>query len=354
MVLGTGGSSGGRRWCLQPLAHLQVAVAGTGQWLQSLGFELDRLELFNPLPLQHVSGLMPVLRARAWGAELRWLSPELMRQPEQLLEQASPMAPQRALLSLVPTQLQRLLDAPAGIEWLERFALIWVGGAALPASLAQRCRALGIRLAPCYGATETGAMVMALSPQRFLEGAVGCGSALPHAQLRLDPSSGALQIKAASLALGLLQQGSLEPLPLTQGWWRSGDRAEASEDGWQLLGRLDGAIQSGGETVFPEQVEQRLLELARAERLPVQELLLLPEPDPLWGERLVALLKPEPGLGSAEVALVRPFQRQAQSLPPSQRPRRWLLCPELARSPLGKWERERWRSWLLSQPSPEP
>ena len=77
LVLGTGGSSGGRRWCVQPLAHLLVAVDGTAQWLQALQLEPAQLELFNPLPLHHVSGLMPLLRARAWGAELRWLPPRL-------------------------------------------------------------------------------------------------------------------------------------------------------------------------------------------------------------------------------------------------------------------------------------
>ena len=350
VVLGTGGSSGGRRWCLQPLAHLQVAVAGTAQWLKGLGMAPGQLELFNPLPLHHVSGLMPMLRASAWGAELRWLAPEHMREPEQLLATASPISPDRAVLSLVPTQLQRLLEAPAGMRWLERFALIWVGGAALPQALAQRCRDLGIRLAPCYGSTETGAMVMALSPQRFLAGVEGCGAALPHVQLRVDPVTGALQIQAPSLALGVLEEGLLEPLPLMEGWWSSGDRAEQVGESWQLLGRLDGAIQSGGETVFPEQVEQRLLDLARAQGLPVQELLVLPEPDALWGARLVALVKPAPGADLAE-SMVQGLQALSLSLPPSQRPRRWQPCPELERSALGKWERQRWGRWLESQPA---
>ena len=354
VVLGTGGSSGGRRWCVQPLAHLQVAVDGTAQWLQALHLEPAQLELFNPLPLHHVSGLMPLLRARAWGAELRWLPPAWMREPEQLMAEASPGAPDRAVLSLVPTQLQRLLAVPAGIRWLERFALIWVGGAALPPALAQRCRALGIRLAPCYGSTETAAMVMALPPQQFLAGAEGCGAALPHVQLRVEAGSGALQIKAASLALGALQQGVLQPLPLDQGWWSSGDRAEPGAAGWQLLGRLDGAIHSGGETVFPEQVEQRLLELARLHGLPVDELLLLPEPDPLWGQRLVALVKPAAGTGAVDAVLWPSLHALVLNLPPSQRPRRWLPCPELQRSPLGKWERRRWSQWLKSQPAPEP
>jgi O-succinylbenzoic acid--CoA ligase len=106
--------------------------------------------------------------------------------------------------------------------------------------------------------------------------------------------------------------------------------------------------------VFPEQVERRLLELARAQGLAVEDLLVLPEPDLHWGERLVALVKPAAGI-DVGAAMLRPsLQTLALSLPPSQRPRRWLACPELQRSSLGKWERRRWRAWLSSQPAVQP
>lgn len=343
VVLGTGGSSGARRWCLQPLTHLQVAADATGTWLRQLGLDPQRLELFNPLPLQHVSGLLPLVRAQRWGAALRWLEPEWMRDPVRLPRPAAP-----ALLSLVPTQLQRLLEDPVGQRWLAAFELIWVGGAALPDSVAQHCRQLGVRLSPCYGSTETAAMVAALPPQQFLDGLQGCGQPLPHAQLRLDPVTGALQIKAASLAEGCLLHGELQPLALSQGWWTSGDRALLAPEGLQLQGRLDGAISSGGETVFPDHVELRLLQLSRAADLPLAELLLLAEPDLLWGERLVALVKPA-AAGTAEAEpLLQRLEELAQGLPPSQRPRRWLLCPELERTALGKWQRSRWRNWLTA------
>lgn len=71
VLLGSGGSSGGRRWCLQPLSHLRRAAEATGLWLQAIGLDPARCELFNPLPLHHVSGLMPLVRARCWGAPLR-------------------------------------------------------------------------------------------------------------------------------------------------------------------------------------------------------------------------------------------------------------------------------------------
>jgi O-succinylbenzoic acid--CoA ligase len=136
--------------------------------------------------------------------------------------------------------------------------------------------------------------------------------------------------------------------------------------------------------VFPEQVELRLLAAAREAGLPLRHLLLLAEPDPLWGERLVALVRaersdpsvvggPDASVGasvdttnsapddasdsapigppdSPDAALILPLVALAAALPPSQRPKRWLACPELAPSPLGKWQRGRWRDWLQQRP----
>ena len=346
VVLGTGGSSGARRWCVQPLHHLQVSVEACAAWLRGIGLEPARCQLFNPLPQHHISGLMPLLRSAAWGAEHRALAPEQLRQPARLAEEAMPAADGPALLVLVPTQLQRLLADAEGRRWLQAFAVIWVGGAALPEPLTDACRRQGLRLSPCYGSTETGAMVAALAPDAFLRGVPGCGPALPHARLRLA-AAGALEIRAASLAAGFLAEGRFEPLPLADGWWCSGDGARLTPQGLQWLGRLDGAINSGGETVFPEQVRQRLLELAAAAGLPVQELLLLPQADPLWGERLVALVRLGPSAGGE---LLQRLEAVARALPPSQRPQRWRLCPELSATAAGKWDQGRWQRWLADQP----
>jgi len=322
-VLGSGGSSGGRRWMQLELAALEAAADGLAEWLQAQAIDPAACLCLDPLPLHHVSGLMPWLRARRWGAQLQPLAPPLLRDPA-LLVQACPLPPDRpALLSLVPTQLLRLLEHPQGVRWLADCAVIWVGGAALPPPLAERCCRLDLPLAPCYGST-----------------------------------SGAVEVSGPSLALGEHCGGRFLPLPLQQGWWRSGDRGRLGPGGsLELLGRLDRAISSGGETVFPEQVERRLQQQAALARLPLAQLLLLAEPDPLWGERLVALVRamPDPGAdpGAAARALIEALRPLAAELPPSQRPRRWLACPELAPSALGKWQRRRWQQWLASRP-PEP
>lgn len=348
VVVGSGGSLGGRRWCLQPLAHLQASASATGAWLQQQGLDPAGCLHLNPLPLDHVSGLLPLVRCRQWGARYRRLAPELMRDGAAVAAAEPPAALAAqgpVLLSLVPTQLSRLLTHPAGVAWLQQLAVIWVGGAPLPADLASRARQLGLRLAPCYGSTETAAMVCALPPSRFLAGESGCGEPLADVSLRVDGASGAIEIAAERLSPGWLQQNRLVPLPRTaDGWWRSGDAAQISPAGLQILGRLDGAIHSGGETVFPEQVEQRLRALIQAADMPVAELLLLAQPDPEWGERLVALVRWHQGADGPQT--LAGLAQLARQLPPAQRPRRWQPCPQLAPGLLGKWERQRWGHWL--------
>jgi len=398
LVLGSGGSSGGRRWCLQPLRHLQASADACAVWLQSQGIDPGRCLHLNALPLQHVSGLMPLLRSERWGAQLTWLPPALMRQPDQL-PQVCPLPRQRpVLLSLVPTQLHRLLQEPQAVAWLTRCAVIWVGGAALPGDLAARARSAGLPLAPCYGATETAAMVCALPPARFLAGEVGCGAPLADVELRLEGAERAIGVRTARLSPGWFSHGQLQPFAAADGWWRSGDaggwmttdaaeprRSEGAMGLPQAIGanagaaavrasgslvihgRLDGAIHSGGETVFPEQVRQQLLAWIQAAQLPVAELLLLAVPDPIWGERLVALVRPLAAATPAalsldeqrlpmgpQAALLPRLRELARALPPPLRPWRWCLCPELQTSPTGKWERQRWLTWLERQPGSGP
>ena len=153
---------------------------------------------------------------------------------------------------------------------------------------------------------------------------------------------GALEVRTDRLALGCWradQPDRWELLGDGDGWWRSGDRA-ALTPGLQIAGRIDGAIHSGGETVFPEQLEQRLMAALQAASLPVSAVLLLAVDDPEWGQRLVALV------GSSDAAVLQRLEALTRPWPPAETPRRWVLCPDLAPSVLGKWQRQRWREWL--------
>ena len=340
VVLGSGGSSGGRKWCLQSWANLEQSASSCGEWLQGLGIDPSSVRLVNPLPGHHMGGLMPQIRSRQWQVPLVELAPELLKAPAALLERHGNLASEgrEALISLVPTQLQRLLADPSGRSWLQQFRLLWIGGGPLSQELVHQARQLQLPLSPCYGSTETAAMVCATDPAQFLAGQNGCGEPLSDVELQLADTSGAVAVKTRRLSLGWLKGGEIEPFADANGWWRSGDAGRLGSAGLELLGRLDGALNSGGATVFPEQIEAALGGLPGLEALLVVGL-----PDPEWGQRLIGLVKPSPGAnGDAVMALL---QQRSASLPPAQRPKQWLLCPQLAPNPQGKWERQRWRAW---------
>ena len=92
--------------------------------------------------------------------------------------------------------------------------------------------------------------------------------------------------------------------------------------------------------MFPEQLEQRLMAALQAASLPVSAVLLLAVDDPEWGQRLVALV------GSSDPAVLQRLEALTRPWAPAETPRRWVLCPHLAPSALGKWQRQRWREWL--------
>ena len=235
---------------------------------------------------------------------------------------------------------------PDGLEWLKSFAVIWLGGAALPQLLAEQARAHDLRLAPCYGATETAAMVASLSPETFLGGESSCGRPLSDVQFRLA-EDGSLMVRTERLAVARWSpdnQGTLNQLTDSQGWWRSGDAAVLGQS-LIILGRKDGAILSGGETVFPEQLEARLTRAIVAKGLSEVPVLFLAEKDAEWGERLVALV------GSENLTVLSALEQLTEPWSAAERPKRWLLCPNLRPSETGKWQRADWRRWLRMQSS---
>ena len=96
-------------------------------------------------------------------------------------------------------------------------------------------------------------------------------------------------------------------------------------------------------------MEDRLLGLVDQVELPLSAVLILGLPDPEWGARLVALVRwstldRDPARMDALRALVSDW-------PAAERPRRWVSCPDLEPSRAGKWDRQRWQTWLVSQQS---
>ncbi|WP_320663394.1 AMP-binding protein [Prochlorococcus sp. MIT 1223] len=356
VIISSGGSTGTPHKCLHPSDHLNRSAIATAHWLKSQGIKPEESIIFNPLPLNHVSGLMPWWRSQFWETKHEWISPLLMKSPPLLEESfnsrfSDDQHPK--LLSLVPLQLKRLLDKSAGIRWLKLFDVIWVGGSSLNEVLAEQARKAKIRLAPCYGATETMAMVTAVIPTSFLQGETGVGSPLVDVELRIA-SNQTLEIRTPRIANAIWTNGQLKNIKSSDGWWRSSDVAKVinkkGEERLIILGRLDNAVHSGSETIFPDKIEERLSDVAKKAHIPVELILVTSIADKEWEKRLIVLVRlKEDSNEKDSLRIFNELKSLVTSWQPAERPKDWYHCKELTIEMNGKWNFDKWITWVKNE-----
>ncbi|HUR58129.1 MAG TPA: AMP-binding protein [Opitutaceae bacterium] len=311
LLIKTGGSSGGAKLARHDEKTLVAAVRGF-----CAHFSLERVNAVSVLPLYHVSGLMAWMRSAVTGgvfAPWSWTDLKQGRRPE-LGERGD------WVISLVPTQLQRLLEVPAAVEWLRRFRIIFIGGGPIWPALADAAAQAGLRISLSYGMTETAAMVAALQPEEFLAGARGSGRALPHAHISVT-TDGIVRVAGDSVYRGYWPEFRESREFVTQDFGRIDERGQV-----HVLGRADAVIVTGGEKVQPADVEAAL----RASGA-FDDVAVIGVPDPEWGEAVVACY---PAGGR-----VPDLARACAALAVHQRPKRLVAIADWPRNAQGKVDR---------------
>ena len=313
-MIPTGGSSGTLKFTRHDQDTLAAAVRGFVQH-----FALARVNAVGVLPLYHVSGLMAWMRCALTGGEYRhcdWKKIEAGDRP------ALAAKPDGWVISLVPTQLERLLRHPAAVAWLKQFRIIFLGGAPAWPELLVRGAAAGLPLSTGYGMTETAAMVTALRPADFLAGMRSSGPALPHAQVTVN-SEDTVVLTGTSLFRGYYPYWE-------GGTFATGDLGRLDERGHlTVLGRKDGLIISGGEKVQPVEVEGVLRSTGEFD-----DVVVLGAPDPDWGQVVVAAYRPtrEPDLARVTLAV-------RTQLAPYKQPKHFVSVPPWPVTSAGKTKR---------------
>ncbi|OAM88016.1 hypothetical protein AW736_21130 [Termitidicoccus mucosus] len=344
LCLSTGGTSGRVRFARHDEETLGAAARGfCGH------FGLERVNAVDVLPAHHVSGFMARVRCAATGGiHLPWAWKRL-----EAGDCPEPPSTDGWVLSLVPTQLQRLLgDADAArrgraADWLRRFEVIFLGGGPVWPSLADAAAREGLRISLSYGMTEPAAMVTALRPGEFAEGARSCGTALPHARVELVdeetgdvyPKSryegrvGRVRIAGPSVFRGYLPASAGAAGP--DGVLMTEDLAFLdARGGLNIAGRRDAVIITGGKKVLPGEVEAVLRSSGE-----FSDVAVVGVPDAEWGERVVACYPggdPEPDWEAVGRAM--------HSLSGYKRPARFIPMTPWPRNAQGKVSRARLRA----------
>ncbi|WP_218938707.1 AMP-binding protein [Oleiharenicola lentus] len=315
LMIPTGGSGGQLKFARHDEQTITAAVRGFTRH-----FGVERVNAVGVLPLHHVSGLMAWLRCALTGGEYVPLDWKQLEGGDLL---PLPAKPDGWVISLVPTQLERLLRNPAAVAWLKEYRIIFLGGAAATPGLLDRAAALGLRLSPGYGMTETAAMVTALRPEDFLSGARSSGAPLPHARVAVA-ENGVVSIGGESLFRGYYPEWR------TPGEFKTSDLGHVDPQGHlHVLGRSDAVIITGGEKVNPAEVERALRETDE-----FSDVVVVGVPDPEWGQAVVAAYPAStcPDLAKVQRSIV-------SSLSAYKRPKRYLPVENWPLNAVGKVNR---------------
>src|SRR6266487_6391582 len=315
VVVGTSGSTGVPKGVELSAAALRHSARAS---LDRVGARAGERWLCC-LPATHVAGLAVLVRSLVSGTE-----PVLAERADAETVAAFGCAH----VSLVPTQLQRLLQE-AGTP-LAGLSSVLLGGAAAPAGLLDAAREAGVPVVTTYGMTETcGGCVYDGIP---LDGV--------RAEVRDD---GRIWISGPVLFSGYLRG----PRAPADGWFRTGDLGALDAGGrLRVRGRADDVINTGGHKVVPGEVAAALQTCPG-----VRDAAVVGQPDPEWGERVVAVVVPaDPGDPPAPELLRRHVRER---LPRYAIPSRVVMVDVVPMLPSGKHDIVRLRQELLRREQTE-
>jgi O-succinylbenzoic acid--CoA ligase len=230
------------------------------------------------LPLCHVGGYSMLFKCLFGGGALA------IQSPDSSLAESLAIFPVTHL-SLVPTQLYRMLRADGGPERLRSLEALLLGGSAVSPALLDEAIRERVPLYLTYGSTEMSTQVTT-SPTPVTSARSDSGVVLPWREVAIAPD-GEILVKGECLFMGYLDEGGLRTARKAEGWFHTGDMGELSEDGrLTVLGRKDSMFISGGENIHPEEIEKALCSLEG-----IEEAVVVPALDDEFGARPVAWIK---------------------------------------------------------------
>jgi O-succinylbenzoic acid--CoA ligase len=338
VVLWTSGTSGRPRGVALGWSGIEAHVDAV---VRRLELEPEADLWAATLAPAHVGGFMLQLRALLTGTPLVFPPTRDAAALARLLEgpvTAAGFERPVTHLSLVPTQLLRLLEARGERPAPPGLRCVLLGGAHTPRELLDRALGAGWPVALTWGMTEMGSQVATAPPAEVARKPGSVGRPLEGVEVEVGPDE-ELRVRGAGLARACLDG---TPLLDDEGWYHTGDLGQIDEEGaLRITGRRIDRIVSGGVTVDAREVEETL----RAHPS-VAAACVAGVPDPEWGEVVGAWI--EPVAGEFDPEEVDRWLRQRVAGP--KLPRRWVVGDALPLNPNGKVDRAAVRERLAGAP----
>lgn len=324
----------GNHWWSATASALNLGLHADDRWLAVL-------------PLFHVGGLAIVLRGAIYGM------------PVVLHERFDPAAALAAIdhegvtiASVVAVMLQRMLELRGDRPLPPHFRCALLGGGPAPRPLLETCAARGVPVLQTYGMTETASQAATLAPADALRKLGSAGQPLLPLELRIVTADrdaapgevGEICVRGPMVTPGYHNNPVASTAALVDGWFHTGDLGYLDAEGFlYVLERRSDLIISGGENIYPAEVEAVLLAHPA-----VSEVGVVGVPDARWGQVPVAAVvvaaghAPDGALAAEVLAFCR------ARLAAYKCPRSVHFCAALPRTASGKLRRAELRAQLIS------
>lgn len=255
---------------------------------------------------------------------------------------------------LVPAQLEALYAHPNfASAKLDSMRATICAGAPVPPILIRRYLEKGIVVQQAWGLTETAPFATYLPPEMTEQKLGSCGIPMPYTEIRLmDPETGEevkevgrtgeLWVRGPNVATGYWNNPEVTQKAYTAGWFHSGDLGHRDEDGYYyIVDRLKDLIITGGENVYPAEVERVIAELEG-----VRGNAVVGQPDEKWGEIVIAVIQPDKGI---DINLDAVRSHCERHLARYKLPKKVYLVDEIPRNSAGKIDKIAVRQFVREQ-----
>ncbi|HET7187440.1 MAG TPA: o-succinylbenzoate--CoA ligase, partial [Gemmatimonadaceae bacterium] len=342
-VIYTSGTTGRPKGAMLTVGNFWWSAVGSAL---NLGTHADDRWLAC-LPLFHVGGLSIILRSAIYGITA-------VVHDEFDAERVNAAIDDDAvtIVSVVAVMLQRMLDARGNRPYPPSLRCVLLGGGPAPRSLLDRCAALDVPVVQTYGLTETCSQLATLAPEDALLRPGSAGKALYPNELRIasaaDDGAGEILARGPVVMAGYVNQPDATRAVIVDGWLHTGDVGRIDADGYlYVLDRRDDLIVTGGENVYPAEVEAALLS-----HHSIVEACVIGIADETWGQRVVAVVRVADPAAGIDVAELTSYCRERIAGYKVPREIRVVLEP-LPRTASGKLRRSALRE-LITTPESSP
>jgi fatty-acyl-CoA synthase len=245
--------------------------------------------------------------------------------------------PARALELIERERITSLMGVPANYLFMSqepRFAetdlsslrLVVVGGAPMPVALLDVWAARGVDIVQGYGLTEAAPNVLCLPPEDARRKAGYAGKPYPYVTCDLS-DEGELLVRGPNVFPGYWRNEEATASAFRDGWLLTGDMAERDDEGnYRIRGRLKDMVVSGGENVYPAEIESVL-----HEHPAVADAAVVGVPDEKWGEVCAAFVVTESPVSEDELR-----EHCLAQLARFKVPKSFTFVDELPRNSMGK------------------